>query len=192
MNNYDKMLDEAIERANEKRNMSLADLIESENLQTYVRGYVDILYADEMNVSMIMYHGYMILARTRIDDNIGDWVSEYAIYRRTGKDSFGNDIGEWNGNVFVAEEEFKLEHAGEETFEDMFSAIKYASDLIDRIADDPVDIVRNMTDGDPLADLTEEDAVHLIAEAVNKGYNVPENLTPKMFLEIYSDLKGEN
>ena len=192
MNNYDKMLDEAVERANEKRNMSLADLIESENLQTYVRGYVDILYADDMNVSMIPYHGYMILTRTRIDDATGDWVAEYAIYRRTGKDSFGNDIGEWNGNVFVAEAEFKLEHAGEETFEDMVSAIKYASDLIDRISDDPVDIVREMTDGDPLKDLTEEDAVHLIAEAVNKGYAVPANLTPEMFLEIYSDLKGEN
>ena len=57
--------------------------------------------------------------------------------------------------------------------------------------DDPIDIVRNMTDGDPAANLTEEDAVHLIAEAVNLGYAVPASLTAEKFLEIYEDLTPE-
>lgn len=57
--------------------------------------------------------------------------------------------------------------------------------------DDPIDIVRNMTDGDPAADLTEADTIHLIAEAVNLGYAVPASLTAEKFLEIYEDLKPE-
>ena len=59
------------------------------------------------------------------------------------------------------------------------------------IYDDPIEIVRNITDGDPLADLTKSDAKKLIQEAEEKGYTIPESLTPEVFLEIYEDLKPE-
>lgn len=55
--------------------------------------------------------------------------------------------------------------------------------------DDPIEIVMNITDGDPLAYLTAEDAGRLISEAEAQGYSVPECLTPELFLEIYEDLK---
>lgn len=135
MDTYDKMFTETVERSMSKGEMPLAELIKSENLQTFARGYVNVLSVDELGVAMIPYHGFMILVRDRYDNQEKDYVDEYAIYRRTGKDTFDNDIGEWSGNVFVAEAVYELEHVGEETFEDMVSAIKYASDLIDRITD---------------------------------------------------------
>ena len=190
MNSYEKYLQETIERSIDKHSMPLAELIESERLQSYVRGRVDILSVDELNVAMVPCRGYMILTRDRYDENEQNYVAEYAIYRRAAKDSFGEDITSTNRNVFMAEAVYNLEFVGEETFENMAYAIKYAVDLIEKMADDPEDIVSEMTDGDPLKDLTEEDAVHLIAEAVNRGYAVPANLTPELFLEIYNDMKG--
>lgn len=57
--------------------------------------------------------------------------------------------------------------------------------------DDSYDIVREMTDGDPLADLTKDDAVRLIQEARNRGYDIPPVLDPDMFLAIYYDLQNK-
>ena len=53
------------------------------------------------------------------------------------------------------------------------------------------DIVWNVTDGDPLADLTEDDAVRLIKEAQDEGYTIPSILTPELFLELFDTMKGE-
>lgn len=55
--------------------------------------------------------------------------------------------------------------------------------------DDAYDIVRDMTDGDPLSDMTEERAAQLIGLAPGLGYEVPDILTPELFLEIYYDLQ---
>lgn len=130
MDNHDKILSEACERAMAKRNMPLYDLIMSENLQTYVRGRIDILSADELNNAMVPCRNFMILAKDRFDKEENDWVAEYAIYRRTGKDTFGDDISSTSGNVFICEAIYELEYVGEETFENMATAIKYATDLI--------------------------------------------------------------
>ena len=61
---------------------------------------------------------------------------------------------------------------------------------IEQEYDDPFEIVMDMTDGDPLADLTLEDAAHLIGEAEARGYSVPDDLTPETFLAIYEDMKN--
>ena len=53
-------------------------------------------------------------------------------------------------------------------------------------------LVWNMTDDDPLADLTESDAENLIQLARSEyGYSIPEILTPTLFLELYEDMKPE-
>lgn len=57
--------------------------------------------------------------------------------------------------------------------------------------DDPIEIVRNMTDDDPFGVLTAEDANRLIHEARRKGYTVSRSLTPEVFLQIYEELKPE-
>lgn len=51
------------------------------------------------------------------------------------------------------------------------------------------DLVWNVTDGDPLAAITEEDAKRFISEAQGMGYSIPEMLTPSAFVEIYNDMK---
>lgn len=53
------------------------------------------------------------------------------------------------------------------------------------------EIVRDITDGDPLADLTEEDAVQLIEKARAQGYDVPDILTPDLFLALFEFMKPE-
>ena len=128
--NYENKVNEVCERAMEKRNMPLYDLIMSENLQRYVRGRVDIFYGNELNNAMVPCRGFMILAKDRYDDDKHDWVAEYAIYRRADKDSFGDDISDTSGNVFMCEAVYDLEYVGEETFENMASAISYATNLI--------------------------------------------------------------
>ena len=185
MNNYEKLIEEVVDRAIAKRNMPLAELIESENLNEYIPGTITILYGNELGSAIVPCRGHMILVRDRYDEISNDVIAEYAIYREHDND--GHNLY----NSLNANATYKLEFVGEETFENMAYAIKYAVELIEKISDDPVDIVRNMTDGDPLKDLTEEDAVHLIAEAVNKGYAVPASLTAEKFLEIYNDLKGD-
>ena len=54
-----------------------------------------------------------------------------------------------------------------------------------------VDIVANMTDGDPLGGLTVEEAARLIEEAKQEGYSVSPDLTPEEFVNIYYDLYPE-
>ena len=54
-----------------------------------------------------------------------------------------------------------------------------------------IEIVRNVTDGDPLAVLTMADIPALLQRAVCMGYQIPTHLTPELFLEIYEDLKPE-
>ena len=63
--------------------------------------------------------------------------------------------------------------------------------VLDTADDDPYDMIRDLTDGDPLADLTIEDAVRLIEEGKRQGYKVPDDLTPELFLDIYNDMKDE-
>lgn len=129
---YEEKIEAVCERAVEKRNMPLANLITSENLQTYTRGYVDILSESELNTAMVPCRGFMILAKDRFDDELGNSIAEYAIYRRTGKDTFGNDISNTNGNVFICEAVYELESVGTEKFESMADAIYHATNLIYR------------------------------------------------------------
>ena len=54
-----------------------------------------------------------------------------------------------------------------------------------------VDIVANMTDGDPLGGLTVEEAARLIEKAKQEGYSISPSLTPEEFVNIYYDLYPE-
>lgn len=127
---YDEIFDKTVERSMEKCSMPLYDLIMSENLQTYVRGRVDVLSVDELNTVMVPCLGFMILTRDRYDEDTHGRISEYAVYQRTGKDSFGDDISNTNGNTFICEAVYQLEYVGEETFDSMADAISYATKLI--------------------------------------------------------------
>lgn len=187
MSNYDKLIDELVERAIEKRHMPLAELIESENLQEYIPGTMTILYGDELNNAIVPCRGFMILTRDRYDEEKKDFISEYAIYAEHDNDNMKPLYNAMNANAT-----YKLVYVAEETFENMAFAIADAVEAIrETTEDDPIKIVSEMTDGDPEADLTEEDAAELIKEAKEKGYLVPQNLTPELFLSIYEDLKPE-
>lgn len=131
MNNYDKHLDELVERSLEKRDMPLYDLIMSEHLDRYEPGFVDILYADPLNNAIVPCRNFMILARDRYDANEHKIVAEYAIYSQHDRDG-SNLRNSMNANAV-----YHLEMVGEETFENMAFAIAYAADLI-----------RTMTDND--------------------------------------------
>lgn len=56
-------------------------------------------------------------------------------------------------------------------------------------ADDPVDIVMNMTD--PGLELTHEQAEELISQAESNGWTIPIGFDADMFLSIYNDLEPE-
>lgn len=63
----------------------------------------------------------------------------------------------------------------------------------DILTDDPaLEIVRNITDGNPLAILTPSDVPELLRNAQEQGYTVPDDLTPERFLIIYLDLMDDN
>ncbi len=127
---YDEILTKTVERSMEKHSMPLYDLIMEENLRTYVRGRVDILSVDELNVAMVPCRGFMIVTRERYDEKTHSCFSEYAIYHRTGKDTFGEDISDMSENSFICEAVYQLEYVGEETFDSMADAISYATKLI--------------------------------------------------------------
>lgn len=127
---YDERVAEVCERAIQKRDMPLRELIASENLQTYSRGHVDILYGDDMNNAMVPCCGHMILTRDRYSKERHDFVAEYAIYRRKDMDSFGEDISNMNGNVFLCEAVYELMFVSDETFDSMADAISFATGLI--------------------------------------------------------------
>lgn len=182
MNNH---LDELVGRAIEKRTMPLAEFIATENLQHYELGYEDILYADAINVATIAHEEYMILLRERYDDTAKTTVVEYAIYSqedRDGKPLFNS----LNVNAI-----YHLVKVGTGSFRNMATAIAEATNEIYNIGLENEAVVRDMTDGDPLANLTRDDAVRLIAEAKAIGYDVPANLTPELFLSIFEGMKPE-
>ena len=190
---YNEIFDKTVERSIEKSSMPLDDLIMSENLQTYVRGRVDILSVDELNTAMVPCLGFMILTRDRYDEDTHDRIAEYAIYKRTGKDSFGNDISNTNGNTFICEAVYQLEYVGEETFDSMADAISYATKLIHDIKtyDDPIDMLMNTTN--PGEAWTIEDAGECLSEAEANGWKFPPYVDPQFILDLYNDMepKGE-
>jgi len=124
-----KLLDELIDRASQKRSMPLRDFLISENLDTYEPGYIDILYADELNNAIVPCRGYMILARERwsVEDN--SIVAEYAIY--TQHDHDGHPLQ----NSLNYNATYKLEYVAEESFENMAFAIVHAACIIKQITE---------------------------------------------------------
>ena len=188
---YNEIFDKTVERSMEKCSMPLYDLIMSENLQTYVRGRVDVLSVDELNTVMVPCLGFMILTRDRYDEDTHDRIAEYAIYKRTGKDSFGNDISNTNGNTFICEAMYQLEYVGEETFDSMADAISYATKLIHdmKTYDDPIEMLLNTTN--PGESWTLEDAGRCLSEAEASGWKFSQNVDPQFILDLYNDMESE-
>lgn len=188
---YDEILSKTVERSMEKHSMPLYDLIMEENLQTYVRGRVDILSVDELNVAMVPCRGFMIVTRERYDEKTHSCFSEYAVYQRTGKDTFGEDISDMSGNSFICEAIYQLEHVGEETFDSMADAISYATKLIHdmKTYDDPIDMLMNTTN--PGQAWTIEDAGRCLSEAEANGWKFAPNVDPQYILDLYNDMEPE-
>lgn len=124
MSNRDELINELVERSIEKRNMNLSDLIDSENLDVYKPGTVNILTVDEMNNAIVPCRGFMILAHEHYDEDIKKVCSEYAIYKEVPNaapalyDSMNYDA------------RYELEYIGDEVFDNMAFAIAWAADLI--------------------------------------------------------------
>ena len=179
-------LDKLIERAEEKHSMPLKDFIKSENLETYELGYVDILYADELNIAKIPHEEYMILLREREEGGPDrPNVVEYAIYSQEDHDG----ITIYNSLNMNAT--YHLVNVCTDTFRNMASAIAEATEEIYNIDEQITYIVSDITDDCQEEDLTIDDAKELIKKAQELGYEYSDMLTPKMFLEIYNDLKPE-
>ena len=59
----------------------------------------------------------------------------------------------------------------------------------DNRLDECMDLVFNFSD--PCMNLSEEDAADIIRKMKDDGINVPDMLTPSLFLELYNDLEPE-
>lgn len=69
------------------------------------------------------------------------------------------------------------------------SDVREAGGPSDSRLDECMDLVFNFSD--PCMNLTEEDAAGIIQKMKDDGIDVPEMLTPFLFLELYNDLEPE-
>ena len=122
--NYEERIAKLVERAIETRNMNLHNLIRNEGLQEYEPGTLTILSGCELNNAIVPCKEYMILVRDRYDDTTDSFVAEYAIYEQYDRD--GHNLK----NALNANAIYRCSYIGEETFENMASAISYAMKLI--------------------------------------------------------------
>lgn len=188
MNSYEKKIEELVERAMDKAEMPLYDLIMSENLQEMELGTLTILSGNELSNATVPCEEFMILVRDRYDAVANDTVAEYAIYSQHDADGH-NLINSLNANAV-----YRLELVGEELFVSMAAAIAHAYTLINTITqserEEEEAFVRNITDDDPLAELTVQDAKRILDEA-RKDYDVPKHLSPVRFIALYNSMKPE-
>lgn len=188
MNSYEKKIEELVERAMEKSDMPLYDLIMSENLQEMELGTLTILSGNELSNAIVPCEEFMILVRDHYDAVAKDTVAEYAIYSQHDADGH-NLINSLNANAV-----YRLEFVGEELFANMAAAIAHAYTLINTITqserEEEEEFVRNITDDDPLAELTVQDAKRILDEA-RKDYDVPKHLSPVRFIALYNSMKPE-
>ena len=124
MTNYDMMLDNAVSRSIEKHSMPLKEVIETEHLENYRLGCVDILYADDLNVAIVPCEEYMILAREFYNEPEDDLMAEFALYSQFDDDGH-NLINSLNANA-----EYRLKFVYKGTFKNMALAISYACGLV--------------------------------------------------------------
>lgn len=189
MNTYEEKVNVLVERAMSMRTVPLRQVIESECLQEYVPGTLTVLSVDELNCVAVPFRYWMVLAREYYDDPSGSIVAEYAVYDQ--HDADGRSLCDsLNANAT-----YKLLFVCDDGFRSIGDAIYEAVHYIDNhMANDLElcdEIVRNTTDGDPLADLTCEDAQERMSTAIEMGYDIPQMLTPEFFLELYNDMKPE-
>lgn len=124
MNNREQYLDKLVERTLEKRYCTLAEIIESEKLDTYELGYEDYIYADAINFAVVPCEEFMIIAHEHIDKDTHESVAEYAVYIQHDRDG-RNLRNSLNMNAV-----YRLDYVGEETFTNMAYAIAHAAGLI--------------------------------------------------------------
>ena len=189
MKTYDEMIMNLVERAVDRHEVPLRQLIEMEGLEEYTPGTLNVLTVDELNCVAVPFRYWMILAREYYDDPSGSNVAQYAVYEQ--HDADGRSLCDsMNANAT-----YKLMFVCDDGFRSIGDAIYEAVHYIDNhMANDLElcdEIVRNTTDGDPLADLTYEDAQERMSAAIAMGYDIPPMLTTEFFLELYNDMKPE-
>lgn len=123
-----KILDKLIDRSFEKRSMPLKEFLASENLDTYELGYIDILYADNLNNAIVPCRGYLILTRERWSDEYKGLVAEYALYSEHDNDNRPPLRNSLNMNAT-----YKLEYVCDTQYENMAYAISYATKHIENM-----------------------------------------------------------
>ena len=164
----------------------LKDIIEQEqDLKEWKLEYFTVAEAMPADYVMVPFDDYMIMAHDRYDHDRHCRAAEYAIYRQYDQD--GNTL--YDSLNYNAVYRFLI--VGESTYRNMALAIADAAEEITRLDEELRAIVFDMTDNDPLADLSEADAERLITEAQNLGYEHADLLSPTMFLEIFEMLKGD-
>ena len=135
MDAYEKKLEEYVERSIAKHAYSLKELIYSEELYAYHVGYLSILSGDELSTAIVPCNGYMILTRDRYNKSQHKNVAEYAIYKLTDKNTFGEDTSDYDKNVFNAETSYELYHISDLQFDNMALAICNATEWIYKLTD---------------------------------------------------------
>ena len=164
----------------------LNEIIEREpDLKEWKLEYFTVAEAMPADYVMVPFDEYMIMAHDRYDHERNCRAAEFAIYRQYDQD--GNTL--YDSLNYNAVYRFLM--VSEKTYRNMALAIAYATDEITRLDEELRAIVFDMTDDDPLADLSEADAERLIAEAQDLGYELADILTPELFLEIYNSMKPE-
>lgn len=170
----------------QQKSTPLKDIIDQEpDMKEWKLEYLTVAEANPACYAVVPYEDYMVMAHDRFDPNGGHRLAEIAIYRQHDLDDHPlMDSLNYNAT-------YRFLMVCDETYRNMTVAIANAPGWILRLEDEFRNIVADMTDGDPLADLTEADAERLITQAQEIGYEYADILYPTLFLEIYDALKGD-
>ena len=122
---------------------------------------------------------------------------EHAIYKGTDCGAWINwtcskvnigSIVEGSDAEFSRSFEFPFDSSAVDNWLDILEGLTTAA-WNEANADDPFDIVMNMTN--PGLDLTLEQAEELVSQAEANGWSLPIGFDAEMFLDIYNDLEPE-
>lgn len=170
----------------EEENRSLSYIVEHEpDMKEWSLEFMTVASADDPSYAIVPYEDYMIMAHDLWDDKNKCHISEYGIYRQHDRD------GSLLMNALNYNATYKFIKVSDKTYRNMAMAIVGAVDELSNVDDGLTALVADMTDGDPLATLSDDDILRLVTEAKEEEYEWAEYLTPELFREIYEDLKGE-
>ena len=169
-----------------EENRSLSYIVEHEpDMKEWSLEFMTVASADDPSYAIVPYEDYMIMAHDLWDEKNNCRISEYAIYRQHDRDG-ENLLNSLNYNAT-----YEFIKVSDKTYRNMALAIADATNELSIVHEMLCMLVGDMTDDDPLANLSDEDILRLVTEAKEEEYEWAEYLTPELFREIYEDLKGE-